>query len=78
MLEIYPKGQIEELRERVLLALQTFASHAMGREAMLYDKKLQFELKRLVLPTNSENIRCKAAAVIRELTNYFIGKCFEK
>lgn len=60
--------------ERILLALQTIAGHALGREAILDNIDFVRKLKQIIDDYPNENIRCKAAVLVRELTTNFIGK----
>lgn len=63
----------ETVQERILIALQTIASHAVGREEILKQQDLLEKFKDL-LDNDSTEIRFKIAAVIENLARSFTGK----
>lgn len=63
----------ETVQERILIALQTIASHAVGREEILKQQDLLEKFKDL-LNSDSTEIRFKIAAVIENLARSFTGK----
>ncbi|GLV35551.1 hypothetical protein CBL_01299 [Carabus blaptoides fortunei] len=62
------------VQERILIALQTIASHAVGREEMLKHQNLLDKLK-VLLNNDSTEIRFKTAAVIENLARSFTAAC---
>lgn len=68
------KVESNDFRERILLALITFAGQALGREEMVNTPVIMKGLIKL-LENRSFNIRCKTAAVIEMLARSFTACC---